>query len=199
MSQINEANEGSCRTAKGIHHQGLNIHWRLLCRFLVLASFTILALIKVFAFDHTDLMADGGAMNVFWAWYNLLVLTVCCLACIEQPRHRLDERFSASEKAVIKLGDRAHLFDVKDVSASGMRLAGQILDPIGSPVTVIMDRIESPAVLVRRGTEEFAIRFLGDEAREAMTRHVYSEQYGRPIEEVQPSRVLAGILHRLAR
>jgi cellulose synthase (UDP-forming) len=57
-------------TAKGIHHQGLNVHWQLLCRFLVLASFTILGLIKVFAFDHTDLMADGGAINVFWAWYK---------------------------------------------------------------------------------------------------------------------------------
>ena len=99
---------------------------------------------------------------------------------------------------MIKLRDRTYLFDVKDVSASGMRLAGQ-MDPVGSPVTVIMDRIESPAVLVRRNTGEFAIRFLGDETREAMTRHVYSEQYGRPIEEVQPSRVLAGILHRLAR
>jgi hypothetical protein len=32
-----------------------------------------------------------------------------------------------------------------------------------------------------------------------MTRRVYSERYGKPLDKVQPSRVFAGILHRLVR
>jgi cellulose synthase/poly-beta-1,6-N-acetylglucosamine synthase-like glycosyltransferase len=186
-------------TPKGIHYGGLNIHWRLLFRFLALASITILGLIKVFAFDNSDLVEDGGALNLFWAWYNLLVLTICCLVCIEQPRRRADERFSTSEKVLLKLKDLARLYEVKDISASGMRLVGEIGDPVGSPVTLIMEGIECPAVIARRGTNEFAVSLIGDEAREAMTRRVYSERYGKPIETVDPSRVLAGILHRLAR
>jgi cellulose synthase (UDP-forming) len=186
-------------TPKGIHYGGLNIHWRLLFRFLALASITILGLIKVFAFDNSDLVEDGGALNLFWAWYNLLVLTICCLVCIEQPRRRADERFSTSEKVLLKLKDLARLYEVKDISASGMRLVGEIGDPVGSPVTLIMEGIECPAVIARRGTNEFAVRLIGDEAREAMTRRVYSERYGKPIETVDPSRVLAGILRRLAR
>jgi hypothetical protein len=80
-----------------------------------------------------------------------------------------------------------------------MRLAGTIADPIGSPAVLVMGGIESPAVIARKGTSEFAISFIGENARETMTRRVYSDRYGKPMEEVDPSRVLAGILHRLAR
>ncbi|MFY9957819.1 glycosyltransferase family 2 protein [Bradyrhizobium sp.] len=186
-------------TAKGIHYAGLNVHWRLLFRFLVLASVTILGLAKGFAFDHADLIEDGGALNLFWAWYNLLVLTICCLVCIEQPRRRLDERFSTKERVLIKIGDQARVYEVTDVSASGMRLAGEISDPVGSPANVILGRIESPAVIARKGANDFAISFIGDDAREAMTRRVYSDRYGKPLDEIYPSRVLRRILHRLVR
>jgi cellulose synthase (UDP-forming) len=186
-------------TAKGIHYAGLNVQWRLLFRFLAIASVTILGIAKVFAFDHSDLIEDGGALNLFWAWYNLLVLTICCLVCVEQPRRRTDERFSTREKVLIKIGSQARVYEVTDISASGMRLAGDILEPVGSPATLIMGRIESAAVVARKGANEFAVALVGDEAREAMTRRVYSEQYGKPLDKVYPSRVLTGILQRLAR
>jgi len=186
-------------TAKGIHHAGLNIQWRLLFRFLVIVFVTILGLIKVFAFDNSDLIEDGGALNLFWAWYNLLVLTICCLVCIEQPRRRLDERFVTREKAIIRIGDDVRLYEVTDISASGMRLAGAISDPVGSPANVIMGEIESLAVIARKGDNEFAVSLIGDEAREAMTRRVYSDRYGKPLDQISASQVFAGILQRLAR
>jgi cellulose synthase (UDP-forming) len=65
-------------TAKGIQHAGLNVQWGLLFRFLLMASVIILGLAKVFAFDNSDMIEDGGALNLFWAWYNLVVLTICC-------------------------------------------------------------------------------------------------------------------------
>jgi cellulose synthase/poly-beta-1,6-N-acetylglucosamine synthase-like glycosyltransferase len=186
-------------TAKGIHSSGLNVQWGLLFRFLGLASITILGVAKVFAFDNSDPIQDGGALNLFWAWYNLLVLTICCLVCIEQPRRRLDERFSTTENVFIKIGDQTRVYKVTDISASGMRLAGEISDPVGTPATLIMGRIESPAVIARKGANEFAVSLIGDEARETMTRRVYSERYGKPLDKFHPGRVLAGILHRLAR
>ncbi|HJY91677.1 MAG TPA: glycosyltransferase, partial [Candidatus Acidoferrum sp.] len=125
-------------TAKGIHSVGLNIQWRLLFRFLAIAFITILGLAKVFAFDHSDLIEDGGALNLFWAWYNLVVLAICCLVCVEQPRRRVDERFSTKEKVLIKIGGQVRAYDVADISAGGLRLAGEISDPVGSPATLIM-------------------------------------------------------------
>jgi cellulose synthase/poly-beta-1,6-N-acetylglucosamine synthase-like glycosyltransferase len=74
-----------------------------------------------------------------------------------------------------------------------------MLAPILSPATVFMEGIESPAVIARKSANEFAVSLIGDEAREAMPRRVYSERYGKPIKEVDPRRVLAGILHRFAR
>jgi cellulose synthase (UDP-forming) len=186
-------------TAKGIHHDGLNVQWQLLFRFLSIASITILGLGMVFAFGNSDLIEGGGALNLFWAWYNLLVLTICCLVCIEQPRRRLDERFTTREKMIIRIGDSVRLYDVTDISASGMRLAGTISDPIGSPATVVMGDIDCAAVIARKGSDEFAISLIGDEAREAMTRRVYSEQYGKPLDQISASQVFAGILQRLAR
>jgi cellulose synthase (UDP-forming) len=186
-------------TAKGIHHVGLNVHWRLLFRFLAIASVTILGLVTIFAFEKSDLIEGGGALNLFWAWYNLLVLTICCLVCIEQPRRRLDERFSTKETVLIKIGDQARVYEVTDISASGLRVAGEISAPVGFPANVILGGIESAAVIARKGADNFAVSFIGDEAREAMTRRVYSERYGKPLDEVRPSRVLAGILHRLVR
>jgi hypothetical protein len=91
------------------------------------------------------------------------------------------------------------VYDVTDISAGGMRLAGEISDPVGSPATLIMGRVESSAVIARKGANEFAVSLIGDEPREAMIRRVYSERYGKPLDKVHPSRVLAGILHRLVR
>ena len=185
-------------TAKGIQHSGLNIQWRLLARFFALVAITILGLIKIFVIDNSDLVEQGGALNVFWAWYNLFVLTICCLVCIEQPRRRADERFPTKERAIVRIGDEVRIYDVTDISAGGMRLTGAISGNVGSPVNVIMTNFESGAFVARKGNNEFALSLVGNEAREEMTRRVYSEQYCKPIDQISASQVFAGILQRLA-
>ena len=44
----------------------------------------------------------------------------------------------------------------------------------------------------------FALSLIGHEARETMTRRVYSERYGKPIDQISAGQVFAGILQRLA-
>jgi hypothetical protein len=58
---------------------------------------------------------------------------------------------------------------------------------------------ESQAVIARKGENEFALSLVDREAREATTRRVYSEQYGKPIDQISASQVFAGILQRLGR
>jgi cellulose synthase/poly-beta-1,6-N-acetylglucosamine synthase-like glycosyltransferase len=186
-------------TAKGIQHAGLNVQWRLLARFLAMAAVTVMGVAKVFAFDNTDLIEEGGALSLFWSWYNLAVLMLCCFVCLEQPRRRVDERFSTNERALIRIAGSLRAYDIKDISVSGLCLIGQIPDLVGSPATIMIGRVEVPAVVARKGADEFAISMIGDEAREAMTRRVYSERYGRPLEYIRPSQVLAGLFHRIVR
>jgi len=186
-------------TAKGIQHDGLNVQWRLLARFLFIALIIILGIANAIVFDNSDLIEDGGALSLFWSWYNLTVLTLCCFVCVEQPRRRLDERFSANEKALIKIAGLVRAYDIKDISVGGFCLAGQIPDSIGAPAAVIIGHVEIPAVIARKGADEFAVSLIGDEARALMTRRVYSERYGKPLDYVRSSRVLAGIFHRIVR
>lgn len=186
-------------TAKGIQHEGLNIQWRLMARFLGMALVTILGIANVFVFDNSDLIADGCALGLFWSWYNLAVLTVCCFVCLEQPRRRSDERFATKESAVLRIGGLARSYNVKDVSVGGLCLFGKILEPVGAPAIVTLGLVEFDAVIARKGEDEFAISIIGDDAREIMTRIVYTQQYVRPSEHIRPGRVLAGIFSRIMR
>ena len=61
-----------------------------------------------------------------------------------------------------------------------------------------MTNFESGAFIARKGDNEFALSLVGNEAREAMTRRVYSEEYCKPIDQISASQVFAGILQRLA-
>jgi len=90
-------------------------------------------------------------------------------------------------------------YEVKDISVSGLCLSGQISELVGSPAAVIVGGVEVPAVIARKGANEFAISMLGDGARETMTRRVYSEKYGRPLDYIRPGRVLVGVFHRIFR
>jgi cellulose synthase (UDP-forming) len=186
-------------TAKGIRHDKLNVQWRLLGRFLVLALITILGIAKVLILDNTDLIEGGGALSLFWSWYNLAVLTLCCFVCLEQPRRRRDERFATKERVLVRIGGLSRSYDVKDISAGGLCLSGRISQPIGSPATITFGVFELPAVIARKEEDEFAVGILGDDAREVMTRHVYSERYNRPTEAIHPGNVLLGIFSRIMR
>lgn len=111
----------------------------------------------------------------------------------------MDERFATTERAVLRIGGMLRAYDVTDISVGGLGLSGQISELVGSPATVIVGGVEVPAIIARKGANEFAISLLGAEARETMTRRVYSERYGRPLEYIRPSRVLVGIFHRVFR
>jgi cellulose synthase (UDP-forming) len=184
-------------TPKGIQHIGLNVQWQLLWRFVAMAAATIVGIIGVFADRHSDLIQDGGAVSLFWSWYNLAVLTLCCFVCFEQPRRRLDERFATDQIAILTIGDSVQAYEVKDISAGGLRLAGHVHASIGSRGTLTLGAITVTTVIARKAENEFAMMVVGDESREIMTRHVYSDRYGKPIMHIRPSRVFHRVLRRI--
>jgi len=186
-------------TAKGIRHAGLNIQWRLLGRFATMALLTILGTTRVFGVGHSDLIQDGGAISIFWSWYNLAVLTLCCFICFEQPRRRLDERFAADHVVVVTIGGVDQAYKLKDISAGGLCLSGGVGASVGAKTTVTIGAIKLPGVIARKANDEFAVKIVDDEARETLTRHVYSERYGKPIDYVRPIQVLVHVLHRIVR
>jgi hypothetical protein len=44
---------------------------------------------------------------LWWGWYNIGVLALACVVCVEQPRYRKDERRLSREPAMLFIGNRS--------------------------------------------------------------------------------------------
>jgi hypothetical protein len=51
------------------------------------------------------------------SWYNILILALACLVCVEQPRLRASDRLPVHDQvAMVDTGDRASAHRVLDIS-----------------------------------------------------------------------------------
>jgi cellulose synthase (UDP-forming) len=186
-------------TAKGGQRDAVTVQWRRLSLFVALGVATVLGIAFAFIFEENRFIADGGALCLFWSWYNLAIIVICCLVCIEQPRYRKHERYSARERAVLSIGDRRCEEDVLDISPGGILIRGTLGEPVGTRATIALRGLREPAIIVRKGTNHVAFKIEGEEARHAMIRHVYSGRYGGAPIDVRGSRVALTIFQRAFR
>ncbi len=187
-------------TAKGGDRSTRLIQWPLVNTFLVYLVLTIAGVVWAFFVEDTTTLRDSSALCLFWSWYNLVVLAVACVVCIEQPRYRTAERLKSTEWAELRHGDARWKFPVLDVSLTGVRLEGKAPASAGSEMTVVIGNLCVPGTIARMGQDEFAIRFEYDEAaRSDLIRHIYSGRYSTQIARIQPTRVAAAILGRMIR
>ena len=50
--------------------------------------------------------AKVESMTLFWSLYNVIMLAVAALMCVEAPRYRKEERFATDEAASALIGGR---------------------------------------------------------------------------------------------
>jgi cellulose synthase (UDP-forming) len=186
-------------TAKGALRDTQVYQWRLLLRFMALLGLTIVGVIAGAMADNGRALENAGGLCLFWSWYNILLLLVACVVCVEQPRYRTDERFRRREKAELLLGDGREVRDVLDSSVGGMRLLGAAPGPIGTPVTVVIGALRLRGQVVRAAAEEFALRFQAEADRDAMTRYLHAGHDTSTAIQVPLWRVVTAVLQRLFR
>ncbi len=187
-------------TAKGGDRSKRFVQWPLLSMFLIYLALTITRVVWAFLLEDGTKLRDSSALCLFWSWYNMVVLTMACLVCIEQPRYRSDERLTAGDDALVQTSAAASPHKVLDVSLGGARLAGTLAADVGSEVTVVLAGLTLPATVVRRGEESFAVRFHDeDEARMDLIKLVYSGRYSAAVEKIEPGRVAAAVFGRVMR
>jgi len=166
----------------------------------VLLALTILSI--GFAF-HLNARGDGiefGALALIWSWYNLVILTIVCFVCIEQPRRRKAERFETNELVALISDGQEHLRQLIDISISGARVAGLAPVTKGGATTCRIRNCTVEAKIIRAGADSFAISFDGSLAmRFAMIRHFYSSQYVKAFEKVNAASVGKAVAQRLLR
>ncbi len=187
-------------TAKGGDRSKRFVQWRLLNMFLIYLGLTIVGVIWAFLLEDGTKLRDSSALCLFWSWYNMIVLTMACLVCIEQPRYRSAERLAATDDALVQTGEATTPHRVLDVSLGGARLQGTVAAEPGSEVLVALDGLRVPATVLRQGDSDFAVRFHDDgELRTDLIKLIYSGRYSASIKRIRPSHVAAAVFGRVMR
>jgi cellulose synthase (UDP-forming) len=187
-------------TAKGGDRSKRMVQTPLLAIFLTYLTLTIAGVCYAFVLDRSGNLLESASLPLFWSWYNIVILTLACLVCIEQPRLRKAERFTGNDAAQLVVDGRVLRYPIEDISIGGMRLRGVSPLAPGEEATLVLGHKRLRAFVVRAGAADFAIAVEDAfEARAAMIRAVYSGRYSPAIERIQPMRVVAGLAQRVFR
>jgi len=186
-------------TAKGGDRSRRHVQTRALAPFMALLALTIVGVCRAFFLDPSSDLRGAASLPLFWSWYNIFILTLACVVCIEQPRFRRSERFDGRGAVARLIVDgRAMFFLIEDISTGGMRLRGVAPAPVGAELTLFLDGRRLRAAVVRAGATDFAVAVEDDfEARAAMIRAVYSGRYDPGVAEIKPLQVALGLARRL--
>jgi cellulose synthase (UDP-forming) len=187
-------------TAKGGDRSKLMVQTPLLTIFLGYLVLTIAGVCSAFVLDPTRNLQESASLPLFWSWYNIIVLTLACLVCIEQPRKRKAERFDTLDTAKLVDGGHTHVCRIKNISVGGVCLHGPAPAAVGSSLDLVLDDVSLPAMVVRSTAQECALSIEDSfAARAAMIRIVYSGRHSSSIEKIEPLRVVAGVFKRVFR
>jgi len=187
-------------TAKGGNRDVLFVEWSLLRMLLAYLGLTIVAVISAFGLNGGWSLQESSSIALFWSWYNILLLTLTCLVCIEQPRKRKAERLQSGERVGVFCNGEISWHSILDISTSGLRIEGRPPVDNRQLVTVQIGAVTLQARVVRTTQNDFAVRIEDTiEARKAMIRQVYGSRYNASIGAVRPSQLIKAVLVRAFR
>jgi cellulose synthase (UDP-forming) len=187
-------------TAKGGNRDVLFVEWSLLRMLLVYLVLTIVAVISAFGLNRGWSLQESSSIPLFWSWYNILILTLTCLVCIEQPRKRKAERMQSGDRVGVCWNGEISWHPILDISTSGLRIEGRPPVDNGQSVTVQIGDVTLQALVVRTTQDDFAVRIDDTiEARKAMIRQVYGSRYNASIGAVRPNQLIKAVLVRAFR
>jgi cellulose synthase (UDP-forming) len=187
-------------TAKGGDRDIRFIEWSLMRVLLVYLVLTIVSVFAAFGWNGGWSLQESSAIALFWSWYNVLILTVTCMVCIEQPRKRKAERLQSGERAGVGWSNGLQWQPILDISTTGLRIEGPSPAEMGQSVALHIGGTDLQAVVVRKTANDFAVRIDDTmEARKAMIRQVYSNRYTASVSEVRPKELIRAVFARAFR
>jgi len=187
-------------TAKGGNRDVLFVEWSLLRMLLAYLGLTIVAVISAFGLNGGWSLQESSSIALFWSWYNILLLTLTCLVCIEQPRKRKAERLQSGERVGVFCNGEISWHSILDISTSGLRIEGRPPVDNRQLVTVQIGAVTLQARIARTTQNDFAVRIDDTiEARKAMIRQVYGSRYNASIGAVRPNQLIKAVLVRAFR
>ncbi|MBY0558452.1 glycosyltransferase [Hyphomicrobium sp.] len=187
-------------TAKGGDRSKQFIQWPLLRIFGVLLALTAIGIANAFLIDPSRPLAESSAIALFWSWYNIIVLTLCCYVCSEQQQRRNGERFDVRVPVTISAGGVSYEFYASDVSVSGIHLVGEPPLRIGSPVRVRFADVSIDACIRRKTEHGFGLEFENSAQSKAhLLRFIFSGRTSTSVGKIKPHLVATALAARILR
>ncbi len=188
-------------TDKGVSRDTIVVHWTFMWPFLLIAAATILGLVLNASPDSALFGRGGYTVNAFWSVFNVAVLGLVCLACVDVPRRRAEERFLADERGVVIWpGGAAIECRVIDISLAGARLQAPRWTRLDQQGELALDggQLHVPFHLLRQNDQEVVVRFEQQTAiRRRLIARLFSGDYTRELKHVQIHRVLTNLVRQL--
>ncbi|PDT73938.1 cellulose synthase catalytic subunit [Bradyrhizobium sp. C9] len=114
-------------TAKGGDRTKVVVQWVLMRPFLLLLALTIGGLVvplnSDLVFNTSATAGDGTAIVMFWTVYNILVLFVAVVVCIERPRYDRPQRQIPEPITLVIQGEK-HRGWLLNLGRGGARISG---------------------------------------------------------------------------
>lgn len=189
-------------TAKGATRDRRMVQWSLAGPFLLLAGLTLGGIVLRLATGPIDNTPPGiEAMTLFWSLYNIVMLSVAALMCVEAPRYRKEERFIAMEPARVSIGGRGATVTIENLSLQGCRFSAWNVPRLRLGDRLVIDIPEVGQVVAEvRGMSvgTYQAMLHPDAAqRAALVRKLFSGRYRQSVTTLRPLE-FAGILWRRA-
>lgn len=188
-------------TAKGGDRGRVVIQWALMRPFLILFLLTLGGLLIGVLFDRFAFndAGDGKSVILFWSFYNLLVLAVTIVVCVELPRaekHVADD----PEWATISFGDGTQRVWITELTTETARVRGAQL-PVGATIALsLRDVGEISGLVTARSGDGMRLRLApGAEAEEALIRRLYAEGAAPGVTQTRFERIAADLVRRMVR
>lgn len=187
-------------TAKGGDRSKIVVQWRMMMPYLVLLVLTLAGMLIGVGFDSFAFYdaGDGKAVILFWTIFNVLVLSVTIIACIELPR---SERHIADvpERAICVGPEGPRRIWLQSLTRSTARIRGQTY-PAGTRVTVRIRNVGDVVALVLAQTPDGArLNLKPDEAQHAaLVRRFYTEGDAPGVIAVRTGALLQDLARRLS-
>lgn len=184
-------------TAKGGDRSRVVVQWRLMMPFLIGFVLTLAGLLLGIVFDHyaTFSAGDGKWVILFWSLYNLAVLAVTCLACIERPRKELHVS-DRPERAVFWKDGEQHDLWITSLTMDTVRIRGLKI-PVQARGQLLVEDIPGPieTYAIAEVSDGLRLQLLPTDAqREALFVKFYAEGHEPGVTEVRLKRLTRDIV-----
>lgn len=186
-------------TAKGGDRSRVVVQWRMMLPFIAGFVLTLAGLLLGIFFDRfaTFAAGDGKWVILFWSIYNLVVLAVTCLACIERPRREIHVT-DRPERATFFTDGKQHRLWITSLTLDTVRIRGiQLpLETRGQlQIADVPGRVE--VYVIAEVADGLRLQLLPDEAqREAFLVKFYAQGDEPGVTQVSVGVLLKDLIRR---